>query len=148
MKHYYTVNEIAKMLSMHQKTIQRYIRENKLHATKVGKSWRVYEHDLKVFMRCSDIANDILSKKTNKTVASSVVDINVEDSNEAFYIEKYLMSSMNNSVYGENNPAIHIQYLECENKLRVTLWGNVSFMQSIFEMLSVLIKNEEKEKQQ
>lgn len=146
MERYYTVDKIANMLSMHPKTIQRYIREDKLHAKKVGKSWRIYEQDLKVFMECSNITSDIMPQTPNKTVASSVVDINVEDSNEAFDIEKYLMASMNNRSDGVSSSAIHTQYLERENKLRVTLWGSVAFMQSIFEMLSVVIKNEDTEK--
>lgn len=146
MERYYTVDEIANMLSMHPKTIQRYIREDKLHAKKVGKSWRVYEQDLKAFMECSNINGDTAPHTQNKTVASSVVDINVADSNEAFDIEKYLIASMNNRSDGANNSSIHTQYLERENKLRVTLWGSVAFMRSIFEMLSVVIKHEETEK--
>ena len=146
MKRYYTVDEIANMLSMHPKTIQRYIREDKLHAKKVGKSWRIYEQDLKVFMECSNITSDIMPQTPNKTVASSVVDINVTDSNEAFDIEKYLMASMNSRSGEVSNSAIHIQYLESENKLRVTLWGCVSFMQDIFGILSVVLKSDEMEK--
>lgn len=148
MERYYTVDKIAKMLSMHPKTIQRYIREDKLHATKVGKSWQVNEQDLKTFMECSDIPDDILSQKPARTVVSSVVDINVDNSEEAFDIEKYLVSLMNNRACGEERSAIHTQYLESENKLRITLWGDVSFMQNVFEVISVLIKNEEKEKYQ
>ena len=147
MKRYYTVDKIAKMLSMHPKTIQRYIREGKLHATKVGKSWQVQEQDLKAFMECSDIPDDILSPNPAKAMASSVVDISVADSEEAFDFEKYLMSLMNHREYDENRSAMHTQYLECDNKLLITLWGDVSFMQSIFETLSVLIKNKEKENQ-
>lgn len=146
MGRYYTVDEIANMLSMHPKTIQRYIREDKLHAKKVGKSWRIYEQDLKVFMECSNITSDIMPQTSNKTVASSVVDINVTDSNEAFDIEKYLMASMNSRSGEVSNSAIHIQYLESENKLRVTLWGCVSFMKDIFGILSVVLKSDEMEK--
>lgn len=146
MERYYTVDKIANMLSMHPKTIQRYIREDKLHAKKVGKSWRIYEQDLKVFMECSNITSDIMPQTPNKTVASSVVDINVTDSNEAFDIEKYLMASMNSRSDEVSNSAIHIQYLESENKLRVTLWGCVSFMQDIFGILSVVLKSDEMEK--
>lgn len=146
MERYYTVDEIANMLSMHPKTIQRYIREDKLHAKKVGKSWRIYEQDLKVFMECSNITSDIMPQTPNKTVASSVVDINVTDSNEAFDIEKYLMASMKSRSDEVSNSAIHIQYLESENKLRVTLWGCVSFMQDIFGILSVVLKSDEMEK--
>ena len=47
---YYTVEKISKLLSIHPKTVQRYIREGKLRANKVGKGWRVSGHDLSVFM--------------------------------------------------------------------------------------------------
>ncbi len=145
MNRYYTVDIIAKMLSMHPKTIQRYIREGKLHATKVGKRWQVQEHDLKAFMECSDIPGDILLLNPTKDVASAVVDIQVADSEDAFDFEKYLMPLMNSREYDENRSAMHTQYLESENKLRITLWGDISFMQNIFETLSVLIKNKEME---
>ena len=146
MERYYTVDKIANMLSLHPKTIQRYIREDKLHARKVGKSWRIYEQDLKAFMECSNITNDIPPKTPIKAIASSVVDINVENSKEAFDIEKYLIASMNNRSEAVSNSALHTQYLECENKLRITLWGDMTFMQSIFETLSIVIKNQETEK--
>ena len=38
---YYTVEQISTMLKIHPKTVQRYIREGKLRATKIGKGWRV-----------------------------------------------------------------------------------------------------------
>lgn len=145
MKRYYTVDIIAKMLSMHPKTIQRYIREGKLHAKKVGKSWQVQEQDLRNFMESSDIHDDGFFSNSAATVASSVVDINVKDSEDAFDFEKYLMTLMNSREYDENRSSMHTQYLESENKLRITLWGDVTFMQNIFETLSVLIKNKEME---
>jgi excisionase family DNA binding protein len=46
---YYTVDQIAELLHIHPKTIQRYIREGKLPASKIGKSWRVSGHDLSRF---------------------------------------------------------------------------------------------------
>jgi excisionase family DNA binding protein len=38
---YYSVEQISQMLSIHPKTVQRYIREGKMRAAKIGKSWRV-----------------------------------------------------------------------------------------------------------
>lgn len=49
-KDYYTVDEISNMLNIHPKTIQRYIREGKLRAAKIGKSWRITGHDLSTFI--------------------------------------------------------------------------------------------------
>jgi excisionase family DNA binding protein len=50
MKGYYTVQQISDMLDIHPKTIQRYIREGKLRASKVGKGWRITGHDLSTFV--------------------------------------------------------------------------------------------------
>jgi len=49
-REYYTVEQISEMLNIHPKTIRRYIREGRLHATKIGKSWRITGHDLSVFV--------------------------------------------------------------------------------------------------
>jgi excisionase family DNA binding protein len=46
---YYTVDQVAELLNLHPKTLQRYIREGKLKATKLGKSYRITGHDLSVF---------------------------------------------------------------------------------------------------
>ncbi|NLT40483.1 MAG: helix-turn-helix domain-containing protein [Clostridiales bacterium] len=43
---YYTVEQISKMLAIHPKTVQRYIREGRLRAAKIGKSRRVGGSDL------------------------------------------------------------------------------------------------------
>jgi excisionase family DNA binding protein len=46
----YTVEQISAMIEMHPKTVQRYIREGRLKAQKIGKAWRVGGHDLSVFL--------------------------------------------------------------------------------------------------
>ena len=53
---FYTVEEISDALDMHPKTVQRYIREGKIKATKVGKAWRVLEKDFRAFM---NVSNDV-----------------------------------------------------------------------------------------
>jgi excisionase family DNA binding protein len=43
---WYTVSQAAGLLQQHEKTVQRYIREGKLPATKIGRSYRISGHDL------------------------------------------------------------------------------------------------------
>ena len=38
---FYSVGEIARILGLHPKTVQRFIREGKLKARKIGRAWRV-----------------------------------------------------------------------------------------------------------
>ena len=49
MNKYYTVDQIAELLTLHPKTVQRYIREGKIIAQKVGKRWCVSENNLNKF---------------------------------------------------------------------------------------------------
>lgn len=39
----YTVDEVAKMLNMHSRTIRRYIEKGQLRAERIGGSWRISE---------------------------------------------------------------------------------------------------------
>lgn len=140
MERYYTVEQVAELLTMHPKTIQRYIREDKLKAKKVGKSWRIDEQDLREYMKSSDVDGGNLLKPENKALASSVIDIKVINREEASDIEKYLVAAMNSKPEEFGETTMHIQYLEHEKKLRVALWGNILFMQKIFELLYVVIE--------
>ena len=134
MKEYYTVEQVADMLSLHPKTIQRYIREGKLRANKIGKSWNITKHDLNVFTKKADSGEETNSKE--KTVVSSVVDIFVHDLEDSSRIVNALTATLNCKPQEYGHTLMHTQYLEYENKLRITLWGNVYFMKNIFELLS------------
>jgi excisionase family DNA binding protein len=46
-----TVQEVAKMFRMNVLTIYEYIREGKLPALKIGRSYRILESDLQVFIK-------------------------------------------------------------------------------------------------
>lgn len=79
------------MLELHPKTIQRYVREGKLKAKKVGKSWRIYEQELNDYMHSSNMEDSNQLKLQSKDLTSSVVDIRVESYEEASDIEKFLL---------------------------------------------------------
>lgn len=46
----YTIEEIATILKVTERTIYNYIRSGALHAIKVGKYWRVKHEDLEQFL--------------------------------------------------------------------------------------------------
>lgn len=47
MEKLYTVKEIAQILKMHEFTIHRWFRTDKIKGTKIGKQWYMKESDLK-----------------------------------------------------------------------------------------------------
>lgn len=140
---YYTVEQIAEILSIHPKTIQRYIREGKLFASKIGKSWRVTGHDLSVFIENTKVVTTRLDKDPaaleKKVKISSVIDIDVDDINEAMRIVNTLTASLNVKPPEYERSTMYTQYLESENKVRVMLWGNIPFMQNMLDSILMLV---------
>jgi excisionase family DNA binding protein len=137
---YYSVDQISEMLNIHPKTIQRYIREGKLRASKIGKSWRVTGHDLSIFMESSKITvikeENNNSKKLEKEIkVSSVIDIDVDGVDEALRIINTVTAAVNTNYPEYDHPALHAQYLESEYKVRVTIWGNILFAQAVIDLI-------------
>lgn len=136
---YYSVSKVAQMLGIHEKTVQRYIREGKLRATKVGKVWRISGHNLSVFMNGDDAP--IKSKTANKPAknkinVSSVIDIDVESMDEAMMLINMLTAALNSKPTHMGRSTMNAQFIEPESKVRVMLYGNVEFTENIMWVLN------------
>ncbi len=146
---YYTVDQIAQMLSIHPKTIQRYIREGKLNATKLGKSWRISGHDLSRFTETNRTvigersADDLAQVRVK---ASSVIDIEVCGKDDADRIINSLTAAMNVKPPEYGQASLHAQFLESDNTVRLTLWGNIQFMSAILNAIEVFTQQKEETK--
>lgn len=138
-KDYYTVEQISEMLDIHPKTIQRYIREGRLRAAKVGKSWRVTGHDLSVFAEGAN--NEGLgsgNRPARSAIASSVIDIVVAGKEEAIRIMNTLTAVLNTKPPEYGQFSLQSQYIERENMVRVTLWGDIRLMSAMLDIIASL----------
>jgi excisionase family DNA binding protein len=146
-KSFYSVEQISEMLSIHPKTIQRYIREGKLRASKIGKSWRVAGHDLSVFterMENTKQNSDAIVPE-DRIKISSVIDIDIYTRDEAERLINLLNAALNHKPPEYGRSTMHLQYIEPEHKLRLTLWGNAKFMEAMIGFISEMIKHFEEE---
>lgn len=138
---YYTVEQISEMLNIHPKTVQRYIREGLLIANKIGKSWRVSGHDLSVFAEGSKARLEKESRPVitieDKVKASSVIDIQVTGKNEADRIINTLVAVMNAKPPEYGKSSMHSQYIEVEERVRITVWGSLKFLSEILGCISI-----------
>ena len=145
-KDYYTVEEISHMLNIHPKTLQRYIREGRLRATKIGKSWRVAGHDLSVFVESNrDEGLGSGNRPTHSVIASSVIDIIAVGKEDAIRIMNTLTAALNAKPPECGQSSMQTQYIERENMVRVTLWGDIHFMAVMMDTIAVLTEQTEKE---
>ena len=133
-KKYYTVNEIANILSLHKKTIQRYIREKKLKANKIGKAWRIEEKELETFAKNLGITQ-LTNQEPKQIKASTVIDIPISDKERANRIITALNAAMISKPLEYNFSSLHSQYIESENLVRLSIWGNLDFISSIISLI-------------
>ncbi len=137
---FYTVEDISKMLDMHPKTIQRYIREGKLRAAKVGKAWRISGHDLSLFMESASQLPEKQEGKRNIFV-TSVVDIEVYSADDAMNISNMLTASLNTKPAELGRTSMSTQYLDQDKKLRIMLSGSAAFMEIMMSLLGGYIND-------
>ena len=134
---FYTVEEISKMLDMHVKTIQRYIREGKIKTSKVGKAWKVSGHDLNTFL---DEEPKIEEQKPAKV--STVVDIELYEKDEVMRITNMLNASLQMKDPSYSGCTLNTMYIESENMLRIMLWGNLKFTEIMIGSIRSLTERE------
>jgi len=142
---YYSVEEIAELLHMHKKTIQRYIREGRLRANKIGKSWRVTGHDLSVFAE-NERKNPQPAEKdapsAERVLVSCVMDIEVDSRDEAVRILNTLTAAMNSKPPEYGQSTMHAQYLESLSQVRVSLWGTLRFLEAMTGFVTALTQRD------
>lgn len=146
---YYTVDEIAEMIKIHPKTVQRYIREGRLKASKVGKSWRVSGHDLSTFTEGGSAAETMPimmgeSFERGEIKVSAVIDIPVANTQESMRIANTLTAISNSKPPEYGASSMQTQYLMSENVIRVMIWGSLGFTQIILDALDALSENNER----
>lgn len=145
---FYSVDEIAELIKIHPKTVQRYIREGKLKASKVGKSWRVTGHDLSTFTEGSSdnlTAPPILGERAEQkeTKVSAVIDIPVSNTDASVRIATTLTAISNAKPAEYGASSVQTQYLMSEKVIRVMVWGSLSFTQIILDSIADLSGNQE-----
>lgn len=133
---YYTVAQVAEMLKMHEKTLQRYIREGKLRAVKVGKAWRITGHDLSLFTQNHKLTDADKEKANKKIMVSSVIDIDVDSMDEGITLINMITAALNSKQQSGGKSSMNAQFIEQDSKVRIMFYGDVKLTEDLMWVLS------------
>ena len=64
----YSLEEVADILKITRRTLYTYVKEEKLHAVKIGKYWRVSEQDLQDFISKGTTISEPNRRKANQSI--------------------------------------------------------------------------------
>lgn len=143
---WYTVSQAAELLQLHEKTLQRFIREKKLPATKVGRSYRISGHDLSVFTGEKDkpqfTSNHFKitsSDLKDHPAVSAVVDCYVGDRDQAIRISNSLNAVLN-SKFPEDGPGrFDFVYEEEALEGKIVLYGSPLVVSKLLQIVNQLL---------
>ncbi len=143
-----TVDQVSNILKLHAKTVRRYIKEGKLEANKVGGQWRVTQENLNRFLGTEqdipesivEIVNNSINKTKDpikeKVQVTTIVDVYVQDKEEAIRICNTVFAVMNCKDPADTKSRCDHIYYESESKARFILWGSLEFITNMLGCIS------------
>lgn len=142
----YTISELTKILDLHPKTILRFIKEGKIEAVKIGRTWRVTENMLKVYCH-GDLSNKETQHKTvnydtliDRISVSAVVEINEQNSEEASRISNSIMAMLNSDRESDGKSRFDFFYYPEIQKAKYVFYGSPHFIERIIGTFDVLCR--------
>ena len=113
-----TADQAAERLGLHPKTVRRMIREGRLRATRIGKSYRILASDL------AQLAGGSAADEDRPTArVTSVVDVDDVDAATAERIARYLPASLNSREARGGPMALNVVYDPERRQLKIMLAG-------------------------
>lgn len=144
----YTVQELAKILSLHPKTVQRFIREGKIKATKIGREWRVRKEDLRDFAHAelsAPPADEPLatSRLADRVQVTAVIELDEGHSTEVSRISNSLIAALNSKDPRFGEARYDLVYHPEIRKARFVISGTPLFIRTLLELVDVLLQQDE-----
>ena len=144
----YTVEQLAGILSLHPKTVQRFLREGEIKATKVGREWRVRKEDLRDFAHgelSAPQADEPLptSRLLERVTVSAAIELDLAHSSEVSRISNSLIAALNSKDPGLGVARYDLEYQPELRKARFILHGTLLFNRTLLALVDVLLQQDD-----
>ena len=132
-----TLDQVAEQLQLHVKTVRRYVREGRLPATRVGKSYRVAAEDLAAFAGLEDDFIPGPTDRTRRVENNVVLDVTAISADDASRISNTIMAALQGDHSGLRADTL---YYEESARLKIILHGTLPATTHLLRMLDHLLE--------
>ena len=136
--HLYTADEVAERLSLHVRTIRRYIRDGQLKAKRIGKEYRITQADLDEF---SGSGHAPTVAHARQVIVSTIIDVSVISPDESHRVTTMVMAALNARKGEPDFPRVDTIYYEEHARLRITLTASLVLTNELLRMINVLLED-------
>lgn len=119
----FTVYQVADRLQLHPKTVRQYIRDGRLTATRIGKSYRIAARDLAALAGEAAAAPEPEILRAREVQVATTVDIHAVDPNTVHRITTLLTSSLNGPQEEGRAARLDLMHDAERGRLRIVIAG-------------------------
>ena len=135
-QNFYTIEQVAERLGLHVKTVRNYVRDGKLKATRIGKSYRIARADLETL--AGPLAAEPPVRRTRHVEVSSVVDIDAVDKDTAYRITTFVTAAVGGDRQGDQPVRVQTLYDEARARLKVIISGDVETTRMLLATIAAI----------
>jgi len=154
---YLSIEDVASQLSLHPKTVRRFISEGRLEGSRAGRKWRIRRRDLELFLSrragppaAAGAADSTVSagaasrqqsaeapREEERSVrVSAVVDVEAIDAEEAMRISSSILAALNSQDPARGRTRYDHVYYPDERRAQLVFWGEPDFVSTMLRLLS------------
>jgi excisionase family DNA binding protein len=134
---FHTVEQVAERLKLHPKTVLRFIREGRLRATRVGKSYRIVASDLEAFAGVD--ASAVASKRAARV--TSILEVGDLDLDRAQKIATFLSAAIMSSEARPDPIQLTTAFDQAARLLKVVVIGSPADTAQLLQLVQVQLEN-------
>lgn len=133
---FHTVEQVAERLGLHPKTVLRFIREGRLRATRVGKSYRIVASDLDAF---AGVDASAASKRTVRV--TSILEVSDLGLERAQTIATFLSAAIMSSEARPDPIQLTTAFDQAARLLKVVVIGSPADTAQLLQLVQVQLEN-------
>ncbi len=146
-----SIEQTAAMLSVHTRTIRRYLKSGTLKGVKVGGKWHIRESEIEKMLGRDDVSQELETTWNSQAVdfiqggmspigsrmrVCTIVDCDFHDDEEAGEVSAALLRLINQRDGSGVEARFQYNYRKDEKKGRFILWGDPEFIGQCMQLLA------------
>jgi excisionase family DNA binding protein len=136
-----TIEDVARLLDLHVKTVRRYVRDGRLKARRIGKQYRITDADLAAFTGGALAPAAPTVARTRHVLASTILDVEVVSPQESQRITTTIIAALNSRRAEADFPSINSIYYPEHAKLRITITAGAQLTAAMLQLVDKLLED-------
>jgi excisionase family DNA binding protein len=137
----YSIDQVARRLGLHVRTVRGYVRQGRLRAVRIGKQYRIAQEDLEALTgRREAPAQEERVGPERRVEASSIVEIDPIDKEGAIRVANALMGAAGGHGGDDQPLRLETVYDEGRGRLKVVVLGGLAATTQLFRLIEALVE--------